>query len=136
MHTNNTLRSALAPVLVLVLTLAASALTTHAFACDCGKTSKAIATASTTAGSSQKETSRKHPLKGVVTDLLPAQDALMVKHEAIPGVMKAMTMMFVVDPTVLKTVKKGDAITALMYRTADGDWRLDDVKVIPSVPST
>ena len=125
------LRSALTPLLAVAL---ATALTTRAFACDCGKTSKAVATAATE--HDQKESPRKHPLKGVITDVLPAQDALMVKHEAIPGVMKAMTMMFVVDPAVLKTVKKGDAITALMSRTADGDWRLDDVKVIPSAPST
>lgn len=130
-------RSVLSPALA--LTLAATALlAVPAAACDCGKTNKAAATTTTTTASdsSAKETPKKHPLKGIVTDLLPAQDALMVKHEAIPGVMRAMTMMFVVDPAVLKAVKKGDAITALMYRTADGDWRLDDVKVVPSAPST
>jgi Cu/Ag efflux protein CusF len=128
------LRSVLAPILA--LTLVAAALTTRASACDCSKTAKTVAASSTASEAGQKESPRKHPLKGVVTDVLPAQDALMVKHEAIPGVMRAMTMMFVVDADVVKTVKKGDAITALMSRTADGDWRLDDVKVIPSAPST
>jgi Cu/Ag efflux protein CusF len=77
-----------------------------------------------------KPETKKHPLKGVVTDLLAEESALMVKHEAIPGVMKAMTMMLTVDSAVLSTVKQGDAITGLIYRDAAGTWRLDDVKVI------
>lgn len=100
-------------------------------ACDCGK-SAAPAAASTSTGvaDSDKSTPRKFPLKGVITDLMPEQSALMVKHEAIPGVMKAMTMMFTVEPTSLATVKKGDAITAVMYR--DGDtWRLENIQVVP-----
>ncbi|ATC64501.1 hypothetical protein CMV30_11360 [Nibricoccus aquaticus] len=116
--------------------------------CECTstdtQTSKSANTPSTSTASpdissatsdNTKQPSRKFPLKGVVTELLPDQSALMVKHEAIPGVMKAMTMMFTVDPAVITTVKKGDAITALMSRTADGDWHLNDVKVVsPATP--
>ena len=100
-------------------------------ACDCGKSTQPIAANSQPAG---KPAIQKHPLKGVVTDLLPDESALMVKHEEIPGVMKAMTMMLTVDPAVLATVKKRDAITGLLYRDAEGTWRLDDVKVAPPSP--
>ena len=71
-----------------------------------------------------------HPLKGVVMDLLPERTALLVKHEEVPGVMRAMTMMFKVEPAVLAAVKRGDALTARMARRDDG-WWLTDVAVMP-----
>lgn len=72
---------------------------------------------------------KSHPVKGVVMDLMPEKTALLVKHEAVPGVMRAMTMMFKVDPAVLAKVKRGDAISALMSRRADG-WWLHEVEVL------
>ncbi|MBI5767974.1 MAG: copper-binding protein [Verrucomicrobia bacterium] len=74
---------------------------------------------------------QRHPLRGVVTSVLADKSALMVKHEEIPGVMRAMTMMFKVDAATLKTVKQGDAITGLMSRGPDG-WLLEAVKVAPA----
>lgn len=74
---------------------------------------------------------RSHPLRGVVTKVQPETSTLMVKHEAIPGVMRAMTMMFKVDPAVITRIKPGDAITAKMSRVND-EWRLDDVRVVPA----
>lgn len=106
-----------------------------ASACNCHKTADAMPVAAATAPTSTADAPKKHPLKGVVTDVLPAQSALMVKHETIPGVMKAMTMMFTVDPAVLKRVNKGDTITALMSH-ADGEWRLEEVQVVRTTPST
>lgn len=70
----------------------------------------------------------RHPLKGVVTQVYPDRSALMVKHEEIPGVMRAMTMMFTVDAATLQTVKTGDSITGLMSRQGTG-WVLEGVKV-------
>lgn len=70
-----------------------------------------------------------HPVKGVVMGLLPDKTALLVKHEAVPGVMRAMTMMFKVEPEVLARIKAGDAIAARMSRREDG-WWLTEVKVI------
>jgi len=108
--------------------------------CDCAPSTTTSNSLPTTSASpvttdAEKPTTppRKFPLKGVITEILPERSALMVKHEAIPGVMKAMTMLFIVDTSVLSTVKKGDAITALMSRRSD-DWRLDDVKIIPPTP--
>jgi Cu/Ag efflux protein CusF len=71
-----------------------------------------------------------HPLKGVVMGILPEKTALLVKHEEVPGVMRAMTMMFKVEPAVLEKVKRGDAITARMSRRHDG-WWLTEVEVQP-----
>jgi Cu/Ag efflux protein CusF len=72
---------------------------------------------------------KKYPLRGVITAVVPDKSAIMVKHEDIPGVMRAMTMMFMVDAATLKTVKTGQAITAMLSREADA-WWLHDVKVV------
>ena len=70
---------------------------------------------------------KRYPLKGVITSVMPDRSALMVKHEEIPGFMRAMTMMFKVDAATLKSARKGDAITALMSRQGD-DWILEEVR--------
>lgn len=72
--------------------------------------------------------SQRHALKGVVTAVLAEKSALMVKHEEIPGVMRAMTMMFKVDGPTLKAVQPGDSITGLMSRKDDA-WVLEAVKI-------
>jgi len=67
---------------------------------------------------------QRHALKGVITSVLADKSALMVKHEEIPGVMRAMTMMFKVDPATLKSARKGQTITGQMSRQATtGCWR-------------
>lgn len=75
---------------------------------------------------------KRHPLRGVITSVLTEKSAFMVKHEEIPGVMRAMTMMFKVDATALKTFKAGDTVTGLMSRQATG-WVLEEVK--PAAPA-
>ena len=70
---------------------------------------------------------KRHPLKGVVTAVLTERSALMVKHEEIPGVMRAMTMMFKVDAATLKAAQKGQTLTGLMSRQGS-DWVLENVK--------
>lgn len=82
------------------------------------------------AGSEAK--AARHPLKGVVTGVMADRSALLVKHEEVPGVMRAMTMMFKVDAAALKTFKEGDAITGQMAREGT-DWWLHDVK--PAAPA-
>jgi Cu/Ag efflux protein CusF len=76
----------------------------------------------------------RHPLKGVVTGVMAERSSLVVKHEEVPGVMRAMTMMFKVDAAALKAVKEGDAITAQMARESDG-WWLHDVKPAAASPA-
>jgi hypothetical protein len=72
-----------------------------------------------------------HPLRGVVVDILADKQALLVKHEEIPGVMRAMTMLLKVDAPVLSTVTKGQTITATLLDKDDG-WWLADVKPVES----
>ena len=74
---------------------------------------------------------QRHPLRGVITSLVTEKSAFMVKHEEIPGVMRAMTMMFKVDDATLKAFKQGDAITGLMSRQGP-NWVLEEVK--PAAP--
>jgi Cu/Ag efflux protein CusF len=70
---------------------------------------------------------KRHPLRGVVTAIVADRSSIMVKHEEIPGVMKAMTMSFKVDPATMNSVKQGDTITGLMSRQ-NNVWMLEDVK--------
>lgn len=73
---------------------------------------------------------KSYPLTGVVTEVLAERSALMVKHDEIPGVMRAMTMMFLVEADVLAKVKKGDAIKARMGRNENRKWILREVEVV------
>jgi uncharacterized GH25 family protein/Cu/Ag efflux protein CusF len=75
---------------------------------------------------------RGHPVQGVIMGVMPNQTALLVKHEEVPGVMRAMTMMFKVEPAVLTQVKRGDAIKALMSRREDGWWLTEVVVAGPA----
>ena len=89
-----------------------------------------LATGLATAWSAPDATEPKfHPVQGVVMGLMPEKTALLVKHEEVPGVMRAMTMMFKVEPAVLEQVKPGDAIKALMSRREDG-WWLTEIEII------
>lgn len=74
---------------------------------------------------------KRHPLRGIITRIMAEKSALLVKHEAIPGVMGAMTMMFKVDAATLNHAKEGQAITGLMSRQGT-DWVLEDVKPAPA----
>jgi len=91
-------------------------------ACACSEAAPAVV-----ATAVEGQATERHPLKGVVVDVLADRSALLVKHEEIPGVMKAMTMLLTVDAAVLKTVKKDDAITGALVKKADA-WWLEDVK--------
>ena len=91
-------------------------------ACQCG-------TACQCAAKAEKSDVQLHPLVGVVREVVADRQSLLVKHEEIPGVMKAMTMLLRVEPEVLSRVKKGDAIKAQLGRDAEGTWFLRDVAV-------
>lgn len=74
-----------------------------------------------------------HPLRGVIVAVLAEKSALLVKHEEIPGVMSAMTMLLKVDAATLAAAKKDQAITATLVRLEDG-WWLHEVKAAPAAP--
>lgn len=75
-----------------------------------------------------------HPLRGIVVQVLPEKSALLVQHEEIPGVMKAMTMLLKVENGVSATVAPGQPITGTLLRRADGWWLLDVLPVSPAEP--
>jgi Cu/Ag efflux protein CusF len=114
---------------VLLLALLTGAVgSTRLMADDCCET-PAVTTAAVSEKNSEAAPTR-HPLKGVVMDVLPEKSALLVKHEEIPGVMHAMTMLFNVDADTLKSasIHKGTAITGLLVRKSDG-WWLEQVAI-------
>ena len=92
-------------------------------------TTATVASASGTDATATTSAPAGHPLRGVVVEILADKQALLVKHEEIPGVMKAMTMLLKVDAAVLSSVKKGQAITATLLDKDDG-WWLADVKSV------
>ena len=81
----------------------------------------------TAADPAKPDQAKRYPLKGVIVDLLTDQSALLVRHEAIPGYMMAMTMVFKVDTPTLRAAHKGQAITGTLVERPDGFW-LEDVK--------
>lgn len=80
-------------------------------------------------GAAQETNAKRHLLKGVIVDILADKSALLVKHEAIPGYMGAMTMLFQVDAATLRAAVKGQAITGTLVERDDGFW-LEDVQVV------
>lgn|GEM_PF-947638 len=88
--------------------------------CCCFVEESAEAHQSAADASSEKDTVlARHPLRGVIVAVRPDDSALLVKHEAIPGYMRAMTMLFKVDASALSSLAKGDAITATLVQRED-----------------
>jgi Cu/Ag efflux protein CusF len=90
--------------------------------CDAPPPAQPSAAASATA---------RHPVRGVVMDVLPAQQALLVKHEAIPGFMAAMTMLFKVDAPTLAAAQKGHHLSGEILQR-DGEWWLEHAAFSPA----
>lgn len=120
---------------LLLPSLLTAAETTQHCGCDCCQGAK-ICCCQPAAVAEQPavpaEQPKAHPVKGVIMGLMPEKTALLVKHEEVPGVMRAMTMMFKVDPAVLERVKRMDAIQAKMQRRTDGWWLLDVEVLAPA----
>ena len=81
-------------------------------------------------------------LKGVVRSLAPESGRVLIRHQAIPGFMGAMTMPFEVsDPAILKSIHPGDEVEGtLRVVKEDGavkEYQLLDLKVTkPAEPPT
>jgi hypothetical protein len=124
---NTPLSRALLPVLAL-----ASAAALRAADDSSGSSSSSSASSST--ATSADATTRApvgHPLRGVIVAVLPEKSALLVKHEEIPDVMSAMTMLLKVDAATLAAAKKDQAITATLLKKPDG-WWLENVRPAPT----
>lgn len=111
------------PVLLVLSFLSPLAALRAEEGCTCGANPAAPVAAASA------DTPKRHPLKGVVVSVVAEKSALLVKHEEIPGVMKAMTMLLKVDAATLKSsaATKDAAITGLLVRKDDG-WWLEEAK--------
>lgn len=69
-----------------------------------------------------------HALRGEVTRVLEERKLVMVRHEEIPGFMKAMTMAFTVPDTDWPKLTPGTFLTATMYGSR-GKWRIEDIAI-------
>ncbi|MEN9842081.1 MAG: hypothetical protein RL376_1881 [Verrucomicrobiota bacterium] len=114
----------------LVLSLAATSL---AFAHPGHDAAPATATEAACACCDAPGSGPGHPLKGVIVDVVAEKKALLVKHEEIPGVMRAMTMLLKVDAPTLAAAQKGQAITATLHKHTDG-WWLENITPVPTTP--
>jgi hypothetical protein len=74
--------------------------------------------------------SRGHAVEGKIVSLLPEQNALLVAHQEVPGVMRAMTMSFQVDRRTFDQVKPGQHIAGRMEQRADGRWWLFAIRIL------
>lgn len=113
---------------VCLAALALASLSAAAFAAD-ACCSVNLAAAPATEAPTEAKAAEGHPLRGVIVSVLADRSALLVKHEEIPGVMRAMTMLLKVDQETLANAKKDQAITATLVKKADG-WWLHDVKPV------
>ncbi len=68
------------------------------------------------------------PLRGVVTQVLTEKKLVLIKHEEIPGFMRAMTMAFSVPEDVWPQLTPGTHLTAILHGSR-GQWRLTGVQL-------
>lgn len=112
------MKSALAFLLfAIVLTI-----TAHA-ACSCGGS---CACSDSQSCACAKPDEVGHPLRGVVTRRLEDKQLVLIRHEAIPGFMPAMTMAFSVPEEAWPLLQPDVHLTATMQGER-GDWRLTNV---------
>jgi protein SCO1 len=89
-----------------------------------------------------KPVSKNYRLRGVVRSVAVESGRVLIRHEAIPGFMGAMTMPFKpADPAILPTLKPGDRVEGTlrveMQDDAVTDYQLVDLKVTePAKPAT
>lgn len=95
--------------------------------CCCNETASATKESAAPARENTDTAVARHPLRGVIVAVRADESALLVKHEAIPGYMRAMTMLFKVDRAALSSLKKGQAITGTLVERDDG-FHLEDIK--------
>ena len=79
--------------------------------------------------------SQQYPVRGIVLSTDPANGEVLLKHDAIPGLMPAMTMSYRLDnPSILSELHPGDLITATLLADHDAagptNLRLTNIVVI------
>jgi protein SCO1/2 len=82
-----------------------------------------------------KSPSQQYHVRGTVLGTDPSNGEVLLKHEAIPGLMPAMTMSYRMDnPSILPELHPGDLITATLLADHDAsgptNLRLTDIDII------
>jgi len=82
-----------------------------------------------------KTASQQYPMRGVVVSTDPSNAEVLLKHDAIPGLMPAMTMAYRLEnPSALSELHPGDLITATLLADHDAagpiNLRLINIVVI------
>jgi protein SCO1 len=71
----------------------------------------------------QARAAEEHPVQGILLEIDPAKNTIVVSCDAIPGYMDAMVMPFTVrDPGTLKTLTPGTTIRFTMVQQNDEDY--------------
>jgi len=65
---------------------------------------------------------RGYPIKGRIIEVRPERSVLLVRHEEIPGVMRAMTMEFHASPDILAEARPGRELLARIERRESPWW--------------
>ncbi len=68
-----------------------------------------------------------YPLTGEIVSVDAQRNVLVVEHQAIAGLMPAMTMEFAVAPGDAAIAKPGQRIRARVIKVEKGDWRLEQI---------
>jgi protein SCO1/2 len=77
----------------------------------------------------------RYPFHGVIISADMRAHQALIKHEDVPGLMKGMTMPFIIhDEKVLAALKSGDIIQATLVKEEYEAW-LEDIKVTGSDPA-
>lgn len=82
-----------------------------------------------------KNAPQQYPVRGVVLSTDPTNGEVLLKHDAIPGLMPAMTMSYRLEnPSILSELHRGDLITATLLADHDAagptNLRLTNIDVI------
>jgi protein SCO1/2 len=75
----------------------------------------------------QAPAEKTYPLTGSVVSVDPARKILVVQHDAVEGLMPAMTMEFAVDPGDIAAVRAGERIRAQLIDDGSGKPRLEQI---------
>lgn len=70
---------------------------------------------------------KRHPLTGEIVKADPERLTLLVKHDAIPGYMAAMTMEFSVTAGDVANAREGQRIRAELVEREDGEFALEKI---------
>ena len=112
----------------LLLALGAGLLALAAPACK-----RADSTAANATAAAGETAEKRYPLTGEIVKIDAVRRTLLVRHEAIPDFMPAMTMEFSVGAGDLANAKEGQRIRAELVMGKDDDARLEKIWVVDPV---